>query len=388
MLEQLPSLSSSVASAVVLSCKPNLTDLLAGELKSMGFSAQVISPTAVRTSATFRDAIRICLSVRTANFVRWELAVFPANDLNTLYARLVRLPWEQLIPTTGYFSVASWSDMPQIRNSMFLNQRVKDAVVDRFREKKMPRPDSGSEKKAVVLYVHWHKSQAGIYVDLAGSSLHRRGYRLSAGQAPMEETLAAAMVLASGWSVDEPLIVPLCGSGTLAIEAALLATGTAPGLLHDRYSFRHLCGFNEDIYQEIKNNLIQKKVTVRPVIVASDADSAVLSRARENARRAGIGEHITFYHCPFEQTPLPKGKPGVMLLNPPYGIRQGDRRELIRLYASIGSYLRHQAADYRVLLLTAAQDLIPHLGLRPAARRQVFNGALPCALLEFKPRSQ
>lgn len=371
---------------VVLNFKPNLHDIVHAEVRQMGLQPEILSATAIRTQASLDDAIRLCFSLRTVNYVRYALASFQSVRVEPLYRTLLKLPWESLLTSASYFSVSSWSHTTVINNLMFLNQKVKDAIADRFRKIGLRRPSSGPGKQGVVFYVHWKGNQVQVYLDLSGTSLHRRGYRQHGGQAPLEETLAAAMVLASGWQPDQPLVVPMCGSGTLAIEAALLATRTAPGLLREHYSFRHIRCFDEASFSRIVDELRAQRLPAQPVIVAADHDTAILDQAKANAQRAGIASLISFHHESLENTPLPACHNGVILLNPPYGIRMGEKSGMPALYRQIGAFVRKRARGYRVLLLTGSPDLMRFTGLQPTAQRILYNGAIACTLFTIDQR--
>ncbi|MBS1645221.1 MAG: class I SAM-dependent RNA methyltransferase, partial [Bacteroidetes bacterium] len=215
---------------IVITCNKRLAPYLQQEIVSLGGKNLQAFPTRIELKGTLNDCIRYNLCLRCASQVLYELASFPARDAHELYENVKQIEWEEIIPTTAHFSITSNVFNDTINNNMFANLRVKDAIVDRIRTKTGKRPNSGATLDATVIHLHWQEDTAKVFIDTSGQSIARHGYRKFPGRAPMLEALATATILASAWTGRTNFINPMCGSGTLAIEAALLATDTKPGL--------------------------------------------------------------------------------------------------------------------------------------------------------------
>ena len=255
--------------------------------------------------------------------------------------------------------------------------------MDRFREKTGRRPDSGNERSGVVVFLYWNQGDAKIYIDSSGESLSRRGYRKIPMAAPMAETLAAAVVSATGWTGEGNFINPMCGSGTLAIEAALWAQGRPPGLLRSNYGFMHLKGFDDEAWQKVRQEarvLPKRKFTGK--IIASDIRADAVEAARQNARTAGVEQLIEFAVCDFADTALPEGG-GVVLFNPEYGERLGDETVLEPVYRRIGDFFKQKCMGYTGYVFTGNLVLGKKIGLRHSRRILFFNANIECRLLAF-----
>ncbi len=373
-------------SALVLSFANGLASYVSQELRDLGFPIRWEGPTAVETEGTLLDTLRLNLHLRTVHRVFYLLGEFRARDPDALYERLVEVPWEDYIPSDGYFTVDAFADTPTIRDSRFAGLRVKDAVADRMRARCGERPNSGSRQEGVALYLHWCGDAASIYLNTTGGSLSRRGYRSTPTVAPMRESLAAALVLASGWTGEGHFLNPMCGSGTLAIEAAWLALNRAPGLLREEFAFMHLRGYDPSDWRRIRQQAVAAMRPPRPGrIIASDSDTAVLQAARAHAQIAGVADRIEFDVCDLARSPVPEASAGsVIVVNPPYGVRLGDAAKLRPTYAAIGSFLRRQADGYRGFVFTANPELAEQVGLRARRSLPFFNGPLEGRLLEFE----
>ncbi len=261
--------------------------------------------------------------------------------------------------------------------------KTKDAIVDRLTELCGVRPDSGPDRDRAVVNVYWKGKRVLVYLDTSGEPLSRRGYRKIPLAAPMQETLAAAVILATGWNGRTSFVNPMCGSGTLAIEAALFAQGKAPGLLRSNYGFIHLKGFDPAAWRKIRAaaHALQKETASR--IVATDIDPKAVAAARQNARTAGVEQIIEFAVCPFAETPIPE-RGGIVILNPPYGERIGEQSRLIGLYREIGDFFKQRCGGYRGYIFTGNAALGKEVGLRTKRRITFYNGEIECRLLEYE----
>ena len=311
-------------SKILVTCPKGVAPYLHKEITALGFPVLTELDTAVQTEGTLEDTMLLNLHLRTAQRVLYLLKTTSADAPGILYKHIYDLPWETLISASGkaaYLCVTSIVENPLITDSRFVNVKVKDAIVDRIRDKSGSRPDSGPDKDRVVVHVYWKNNEAAVYLDTSGERLALRGYRKIPLTAPMQETLAAAVILASGWNGEGAFVNPMCGSGTLAIEAALIALNRAPGLLRNNYGFMYIQGFPETLWQELRKkarNAAQKKLPVK--IIATDIDREAVVAARLNAQTAGVDHLIEFNKCSYEKTLLPEDG-GVIIVNPPYGER-------------------------------------------------------------------
>jgi len=370
-------------SPILVTCARGITPYLREEILALGLPVREVSEAAVETAGAMTDAMRLNLVLRTGQRVLFLLHEGMARSPGDLYAGAVDLPWEEVLHVDRYFCVTSAVDTPEIRDPRYANVRVKDAVVDRLRGLFRRRPDSGSDRTGAVVHLYWQGDRYRIFADSSGEPLSRRGYRKIPLTAPMQETLAAAALMATGWTGEETLINPMCGSGTLAIEAALIARRRAPGLLRENFGFFHLRGFDDDRWQSLRVRVRKEERKEIPGrIIATDISPEAVRGAAINAGRAKMGRHIQFRVCPFAATPVPQS-PGVVIMNPPYGLRLGEEEELGHLYGEMGDFLKTKCGGYRGYIFTANLELAKKVGLRTARRLIFFNGELESRLLEY-----
>jgi len=231
------------SSKIIVTCHKWLAPALAKEIEALGYGRYSVFQTGVELEGTMADCIKLNLNLRCASQVMYSLKAFICNDPNELYRNLVTIPWEKMLVPDGYFSVTSNVYHPTIQTNLFANLRVKDAIVDRMRETTQQRPSTGSELSGAVVYLFWKKDEAEVFLDTSGETLAKHGYRKLPGKAPMLEALAAATILSTKWNKTTPFINPMCGSGTLAIEAALIASNRVPGLMRSNYAFMYIKPF-------------------------------------------------------------------------------------------------------------------------------------------------
>ena len=366
-----------------VACARGVTTLLAREVRELGLPVLHEDASGVESTGSVTDAMRLNLWVRTGQRVLYELDAFQATTADQVYQRTARVAWEDIIPPDGYLSVTSFAQTPAIRDARFLNLKVKDAIVDRLRRVCGRRPDSGAARTGVVVYVHWVERDCRLCLDTSGESLSRRGYRLNPLDAPLQESLGAALVLATGWTGQEPFVNPMCGSGTLAIEAALLAAGVPPGSLRPSFAFMALHGYATGAWEAARKAAGPRPPLAAPGrIVATDLRPAAIEAARDNARRAGVLDRIEFAVCDFRETTLPPGN-GVVIFNPEYGARMGTADALPETYRAIGDFLKQRAQGYTGHVFTGNLELGKQIGLRSSRRLPFFNGPIECRLLKF-----
>lgn len=375
---------SSQVSRIVITCNNRLSAYVQQEVEELGFSPVRTFPTGVELQGTINDCIRLTLNLRCASQVLFSLGEFTVDGPDQLYEKLVEYPWENILEGDGYLSVTSNAFHPSINNEMFVNVKVKDAVVDHMRRLTGKRPNSGSDLSGLVIHLFWKNNNAQLFLDTSGETLSKHGYRKIPGRAPMLESLVSATLLASRWDKRSPFINPMCGSGTVAIEAALLATNRRPGLLRKNYSFMHAIGYDAGVYREEFQKLkVQIKEIPELTIRATDNREDAIKISKINAGVAGVEKLIQFEVCDFEQTKLPE-EPGVIYLNPEYGERMGELTELEVTYSRIGDFMKKKCLGYTGYIFTGNLDLAKKIGLKAKRRIEFYSAKLDCRLLEYE----
>ena len=375
----------STSSRIIITCHKWLTPALQKEVIELGYTVVRSFQTGIELTGTVTDCILLNLNLRCASQVMYSLKSFPCNDPDELYQNLVTIPWEKMIKPDGYFSVTSNVFHPTIQTNLFANLRVKDAIVDRMRNETGSRPSTGSELSGAVVYLFWKHEEAEIFLDTSGETLAKHGYRKLPGKAPMLEALASATILSTKWDRQTCFINPMCGSGTLAIEAALIATNRRPGLLRSHYAFMHIIGYQPEYYAN-ERSLLTEKIKENPLlqVIATDRSELAISIARTNALAAGVEKLINFSVCDFENTLVPEQTNGVIMFNPEYGERMGDEIELNATYARIGDFLKNKCKGYLGYVFTGNLDLAKKIRLKPSRRIEFFNATIDCRLLEYE----
>jgi putative N6-adenine-specific DNA methylase len=371
---------------IVITCHKWLSPALTSEVTALGFTVTRSFQTGVEIKGTINDCIKLNLQLRTASQVLYSIKTFNCNNPDELYENLCSIEWEKIIDPGGYFSVTSNVFHTTITTNLFANLRVKDAVVDRMRKVANKRPSTGSELTGAVVYLYWKYDEAEVFIDTTGDSLARHGYRKIPGKAPMLEALAAATILSGKWNATTAFINPMCGSGTLAIEAALIASKRVPGLLRHNYAFMHVLGYDRTVYEKeravIEHQIIEPKGAQ---IIASDMSKQAIDIAKINAAAAGVEDLITFQVCDFESTKMPDNMEGaVILLNPEYGERLGEEIELEATYARMGDFLKNKCKGATGYIFTGNLELAKKIRLKPSRRIEFLNAKIDCRLLEYE----
>ena len=364
-------------------CAPGLSPWLDRELRDLGHEPIRTEHTGVEIKASMAESMRLALRLRTAFHLLQRFADLNARTADQMYEEAVRLPWERVLSPDGYVSVVSAVRNDTIRNSMFANVRLKDAIVDRISQVEGRRPDAGPKNDQAVVHLFWQDDHCRVSLDLAGRKLSDRGYRKIPHLAPMRETIAAAILMETGYDGSRPLLVPMCGSGTIAIEAALLAVGRAPGLLRNNFGLQHLRTFDESAWQTERNaaRKLRNKQPIAP-IVATDIDPGAVEAAHKNAVTAGVDHLIRFEVGDFAVTPMTK-EPGMIIMHGEYGERLGDPSEVRNTYRRIGDYLKQSCAGWDAFVFTS-REMVGEIGLKAARRTPFENGGIDCRLLRFE----
>lgn len=318
--------------------------------------------------------------LRTALRVFKEIAFFRFNDVDQFYLKCKEVNWLKYFAINQSFVVNSTvANSPAFRNSMFASLKVKDAIADHFREKKGKRPDVDTRNPEIFVHVHINRNTCSLSLDSSGESLHKRGYRVHQGKAPLSEVLAAGMILLSGWKGNTDFIDPMCGSGTLPIEAAMIAQNIAPGRFRKEYAFENWPGYNPQLLEKVKENHQTRPFTKK--IYASDILRENVLTAESNARRARVFSAIKFQTCNMQDLRL-EANNAVVIINPPYGERLTPDN-INSLYSMIGERLKHQFAGNTAWILTSQKEYLKCIGLKPAQKMTLYNGSLECTYSSY-----
>jgi len=375
----------TASARIIITCNKRLSPYLQQEVVELGFTPVRTFSTGVELLGSINDCITLNLNLRCASQVLYSIKEFQANGPDDVYKNIHEIAWEKIISPEGYFSVTSNVDHPSIRTSLFANVRVKDAIVDRMRTKTGSRPDSGPELDETVVHLFWREESAELFLDTSGETLAKHGYRKIPGKAPMLEALATSTLLATKWNRISPFINPMCGSSTIAIEAALLATDRRPGLFRNNWAFMHIVGYDKGVYENERQGLFQKIKEVQGLkIFASDISADAINISKINAAAAGVEHHITFSMGDFALTEVPEGESGVVFFNPEYGERLGVEAELQETYARIGDFMKKRCKGYTGYIFTGNLELAKKIGLKASRRLEFFTSKIDCRLLEYE----
>jgi putative N6-adenine-specific DNA methylase len=362
-----------------------LEGVLSEEIAALGGKRAAISTGGVSFSGNLDLCYRANLWLRTANRVLLRLSEFPAPDPEALYAGVKAVRWPDFFSVRRKIAVEAAVRDSGITHSHYAAQKAKDAVVDRFRETVGSRPDVDPAAPEVRINIRILRDACTLSLDTSGESLNRRGYRAEPAGASLRETLAAGIVLLSGWDGRIPLADPACGAGTLPIEAALFATRTAPGLLRTSYGFMNLSGYRASAWASLVESA---KGEVRRAgigrIEGNDISAEAIRGAGINAKKAGIKDLISFRVCDIRSF-SPCEPPGVILCNPPYGIRvAGEGGEVAAFYRDMGEALKKRCRGWTAYILSGNPDATRHIGLKATRRFPLMNGPIDCRLLRYE----
>jgi 23S rRNA (guanine2445-N2)-methyltransferase / 23S rRNA (guanine2069-N7)-methyltransferase len=367
-----------------------LSELLAVELTELG--AEIISTklAGVQFRCVLAVAYRACLWSRLANRILYPLATFSAADPEALYQGIQQIDWSTHLNITNYLAVDFSTRDSKITHTQYGAQKVKDAIVDQFRAKYGDRPSVRKDNPDVMINIYLYRDIATVSIDLSGESLHKRGYRIGQGEAPLKENLAAAILLRAGWkdiaAKGGALVDLMCGVGTLPIEAALIAGNIAPGLLRDYFGFQQWQQHQPQLWQSLLDEAQQVRREIISPIVGFDADARVIRQGVENIQQAGLTAAIHLEKRELAVMSMSQHltrHPGLVIANPPYGERLGDAEALQFLYRNIGETFKKHFAGWRGAIFTGNPDIGKSMGLRAHKKYAFYNGPLPCELLLF-----
>ena len=378
-----------------ITCPKGVEDMLAHECEQLGILDIKPQASGIAFEGVIEDAYKLCLWSRLASRVLLCLSRFPANDYDDLYEGVKQIDWLSHFSVDNGFAIDCFAAHDSMTNSHFATLRIKDAIVDQFMEKEELRPDVVRENPDIRINVYVGQSETMVYLDLSGAPMHQRGYRQKTGLAPLKENLAAAILLRSKWPSKAeqglPLCDPMCGSGTLLIEAAYIAANMAPGLLRKHYGFLAWKQHEADVWDRLFGDAKRaaKDKSAIPVILGSDNSKNVLDVARDNIEAAGLTDYITLYQQDVsDEMPNLPATPGLLVTNPPYGQRLGQVEQLKNVYYRIGQSLKENYAGWDAAVFTSSPELARFIGLRSHHKNTLYNGPLKCILHQYHIREK
>lgn len=361
-----------------------LEALAATELTELGASEVTPGFCGVAFSGDQELLYRVNLWARLPFRILVKLAEFPCLDPTDLFAGMQSIDWRQHLTPELTMAVTATGKNDQLNHSHFTAVQVKRAITEQQKAKLGDRSDVDTENPAVRINVHIEEDSCTVSLDSSGNSLHRRGYRPAVGDAPLKESLAAALVKMSGWQPELTFLDPLCGSGTLPIEATLQALNIAPGIFREQFGFETWPSFDQVLFDRLfKVAEAGEKSTLLSPIIGSDHNSGVIQQAHSNAVKCGIDQHLQFIHRELADLEAPADC-GVLMCNPPYGERLGRDIDLGDFYRLLGDVLKQRFKGWTAFILSGNKELARSIGLKSAQRMPVYNGTLPCQLMKYE----
>lgn len=358
-----------------------LETVLTEELHALGVHQVEPLTRAVRFAGNDEILYRCNLWLRTALSVLKPIDTFYAHHENQLYKRVQRIRWSDYLTPDQTFAIESTTHSELFRHSKYAALKTKDAIADQFRSERGVRPSVDTENPNLLIDLHISDKQVTLSLDSSGNTLDRRGYRLNRTEAPLNEVLAAGLLKLSGWDARSPLLDPLCGSGTIVIEAALMAAGRPPGLERS-FSFENWPGIQRDLWAQIRKEYQRAAPPAKPFIFARDADPAAIATAKKNALRAGVAAWIDFGQQNFFDSAAPREN-CLLVMNPPYGERLKPET-ILDFYTKIGDTLKSSYQDCEAWILSANFEALKSIGLRSSKKIKLFNGALECRFQRYE----
>ena len=359
-----------------------LESVLAAEIEKIGGSQIKIGKRFVSFYGNLKLVYRANLELRTALRVLLPFTGFKAKHPNELYKKVYRIEWEKYFSVNDTFAIDPVVHSNFFTHSKFAALKTKDAIVDRFRSKFGKRPSVDTQNPTIRLGLHISGNDCTLLFDSSGESMHKRGYRLEKTEAPLNEVLAAGMILLSGWDGKSSFIDAMCGSGTLPIEAALIAGNIAPGLLHKHFGFMKWNNFDRTLWQKLVNDAKDRIIIPEGKIIGSDISSRAIQIAKSNSNRAKLKDEIQFNICDFKSLKH-KYEKGTMILNPPYGERL-KQNNITDFYKMIGDKLKNDFSGFDVWVFSSNKEAMKNIGLRTSKKLTLFNGPLECKFHKYE----
>ncbi len=367
-----------------------LEQVLASELVQLGANNVQVERRAVSFTGDMRMLYSANMCLRTASRVLVPIASFKAKKADDIYEQVKALDWTQYMTVKTTFQIDATVYSDYFRHSQFVTYRVKDAIVDYWMEHGGVRPSVKLERADLYLNVHISGDRVTLSLDSSGESLHKRGYRVANTQAPINEALAAGMLLLAGWEGQSDFYDPMCGSGTLLIEAALIARNIAPGVYRQGFAFEKWANFDADLWEEVYNDDSRER-DFKHKIYGSDAGFYAAQAAQKNIQSAGLQRDIEVRQVRVQELKAEDGKLGgcnvdgaLVMINPPYGERLSQDKDVLRLYQDMGTALKHQFSGATAWVISSNEDALKCIGLRPAKKIHLVNGDLECLFNKYE----
>jgi len=362
-----------------------LEDILATELLRLGAKDIEKLNRAVSFSGDLGFLYKANLCLRTALRVLVPVHTFKVTDEQSLYLKIKNIDWEQYIDVGDTIAIDTTLATDIFTHSQYISQKAKDAIVDQFREKYDKRPSVDLEKPTLKINIHIYANECSISLDSSGDSLHKRGYRDKTNLAPINEALAAALVMLTGWDKRTNFIDPMCGSGTILIEAALYANNIPPGYFREDFAFmrwKKFMAFEEELWSTILEAAINKITDHQQVIIGGELSSNVAKKAKENVKLAKVEDVVSVKVCDMKDFEVPAGR-GVVVINPPYGERM-NKDDVDELYKMMGDTFKKNFAGYDCWILSSNIEALKNVGLRPSRKITLYNGKLECKFMKYE----
>ena len=360
-----------------------LEDILVKELQLLGARDVEKHNRAVSFRGDLGTMYKTNLCLRTALRILVPIHTITVRSTEELYFSLKEMEWEKFMDVEDTLAISVTLNSEFFTHSQFVAQRAKDAIADRFREKTGARPSVDLEKPTLRINLYINDDSCLISFDSSGDSLHKRGYREQTNLAPINEVLAAGLILLSGWDKRSNFVDPMCGSGTILIEASLIAANIPPGYYREQFGFERWKNFDIELYRKIYDNAISKINSDKPVILGGEISKNVARKAIANIHEAKMEDSIKVKTCAFDDLEPPEGK-GILILNPPYGERMDKDEDINALYKSIGDTLKKKWAGYSAWILTSNPEAAKQIHLTPKPKIKLFNGSLECRFLRYE----
>ena len=366
------------------SCPQGMADLLEKELKDLGLKTWEKTSGGVLFESNWAGCYKANLNSRFASRILKPVLDFPAYQNDELYNNIRKHDFTKYIKPTQTMAVDVVVKESKFTDQRFVAMKIKDAIVDQFREKFGVRPDVDAKNPDLRIHVRAVRNQFAVAVDTSGDSLFMRGYRAKTGEAPMKENLAAGLLGLTEWDKKTPIVDLFCGSGTILIEAAMMALNMAPGLLRKRFGFMNLIDFDQDVWDGVvQEALDNEKQELDFKFYGYDIDKRVIEIAKVNAKNAGVAEYISFKTTPVAVAEPPEEK-CIVICNPPYGARIGDEDNLKDVYRDLGYTLKHKFSGHEAWILSGNKDLLAEMKLKATRKFFVYNGNIECRFLKYE----
>jgi len=372
---------------------PGLTEVLTSELAEMGLKKLDTHLSSVEFESNWEGCYRVNLMSRIATRVLLPVLEFPAYKIEDIYHNVRKHDFTKYIKPNGSLWISAKVDESALRDQRILAMKVKDAIVDQFREKYEERPNVEKER-GLIIYLRGHKNKFVLSIDTSSPTLNRRGYRMEQVEAPLKENVAAGLLSLAKWDGETPIVDPMCGSGTILIEAALQYIKRAPGTLRKSFAVQGLEIFQEDAWGRVVDEVLDQEIEIeegpegeKPVrFYGYDKDKKAIKMAVENAKKAGVDHLIQFHRKDVAELEPPVEK-GIIITNPPYGIRVGDEFFLVETYKNFSYTLKDRFKGWNAWILSGNRDLTKHFGMKAEQRYPVINGGIDCRLIHYKVKS-